>query len=419
MAKNKYDEGFVSFDPEELKNAAEQAHPNAEAYDLLWEATYTSAHVSVKDKTKGEVDLDDVYPITAEETAEMERLLDEAGKAVKDPSDHQFKANSDELREIIAWSKRRHWKFNWRVIAGVIVSVFLLQMCSDGKKQDVADDQKLVDRVAAWEKPATPFKKYTLEELGEATNIYNYDITIANAENWHRYRCIQLAQRHFGANKEIETNHQRLDTAQVKSNIERYKKNIAEATEQRAEYAKAFEQMRDASFEDIQEDALNEMKEKLSKSQSSAGWVKFWNIFFLLLIPVYIFAARPYGYTISRHRKEAAYLGKIEKIGLWLSGGLLAASAGIGFVDIVTKWSDGSTTREDDGTGILRLAIKLGLLAAAVLVFCFVSCFMMLYATITGLIRNYNWSNVKRQVATAGSAAATAVNNAREKRSKK
>lgn len=48
---------------------------------------------------------------------------------------------------------------------------------------------------------------------------------------------------------------------------------------------------------------------------------------------------------------------------MWLSGGMLAIEGGIGFVDIVTKWSDGSTTREDDGTGPVRLVIKVLLIA--------------------------------------------------------
>ncbi|MBQ1218878.1 MAG: hypothetical protein IIX76_02805, partial [Bacteroidales bacterium] len=105
--------------------------------------------------------------------------------------------------------------------------------------------------------------------------------------------------------------------------------------------------------------------------------------------------------------KEANTMSKIEKIGLWLSGGLFAAGAGIGFVDIVTKWSDGSTSRSDDGTGPVRLAIKLGLFAAAVLVFCAVSCFLMLYATITGLKRNYDWGAVKAKAVEASEAIKT------------
>jgi hypothetical protein len=166
-----------------------------------------------------------------------------------------------------------------------------------------------------------------------------------------------------------------------------------------------FETLHEASFKKLQKMALAELDEEVDEAKSAKRFVMFWNIFFILLIPVYIFAARPYGYTISRHRREAANLGKLEKIGLWLSGGLLAAGAGIGFVDVVTKWSDGSETRSDDGTGPARLAIKVGLFALAVVVFCCVSCFLMLYATITGLIRNYDWSEVKGKVASASQAA--------------
>ena len=78
---------------------------------------------------------------------------------------------------------------------------------------------------------------------------------------------------------------------------------------------------------------------------------------------------------------------------------------GISFVNVVTKWSDGSTTSRDDGTGPARLAIQFCLFVAAALVFCAVSCFLMLYATITGLIRNYNWKEVKAKAVNAGKAA--------------
>lgn len=57
----------------------------------------------------------------------------------------------------------------------------------------------------------------------------------------------------------------------------------------------------------------------------------------------------------------------------------------IGFVNVVTKWSDDSTTSEDDGTGAARVGLKIGLLIAALAVICIVACFLMLYSTIMGL----------------------------------
>lgn len=171
------------------------------------------------------------------------------------------------------------------------------------------------------------------------------------------------------------------------------------------ETKKQFEKLQKADFKELKEMAMDEAEEIIDEKKSDAKFVKFWNIFFLLLIPVYIFAARPYGYTISRYRLEADGLNAIEKIGLWLSGGLLSAGMGISFVNVVTKWSDGSTTSRDDGTGPARLAIQFGLFVAAALVFCAVSCFLMLYATITGLIRNYNWKEVKAKAVNAGKAA--------------
>jgi hypothetical protein len=57
----------------------------------------------------------------------------------------------------------------------------------------------------------------------------------------------------------------------------------------------------------------------------------------------------------------------------------------------------------------MRLALKVGLFLAAVAVFCAVSCFLMLYATISGLIRNYNWTNIKNKVVDISSTAAEQI----------
>jgi hypothetical protein len=65
------------------------------------------------------------------------------------------------------------------------------------------------------------------------------------------------------------------------------------------------------------------------------------------------------------------------------------------FPDTVVKthWSDGSTSthREGDPTNYIILALKIGLFILAVIVVCFISCFLMTYKTITGLRRNYDW----------------------------
>ena len=60
---------------------------------------FTSSHVSVRDKERGEVEIDDIYPITLEEANEMEHLLDQAESVAGNPRDTFFQ---DRLREYVA-----------------------------------------------------------------------------------------------------------------------------------------------------------------------------------------------------------------------------------------------------------------------------------------------------------------------------
>ena len=61
MAKSKkipkgnkaYEQGYVSFSPEDLENRAKDDTVNSEAYVLLDKAMFTSSHVSVRDKERG------------------------------------------------------------------------------------------------------------------------------------------------------------------------------------------------------------------------------------------------------------------------------------------------------------------------------------------------------------------------------
>lgn len=396
------EDGYVSFDPDELKNATQEGDPNDEAYELLWEATCVSSHVDDVDKATGHTEEDNIYPTTPEEVDAMEDLVNRAEAALKEPNE-EFSQRVSELREIIKWSRKRHWKLNWRVVVGVLISVFALYMITDSRDGDVQKELNNVEQVENWEE--MPLTYFNLDSLGQTKYVFPKD-KYATVKIWHEQAQRIVAWDYNSAKVSIPQNEAELQKPDLSESLkEFYTKQLKNNKKKLKENLEKYEELQDASFKKLQKMALAELDEEVDEAKSSKRFVMFWNIFFILLIPVYIFAARPYGYTISRHRREAANLGKLEKIGLWLSGGLFAAGAGIGFVDIVTKWSDGSESREDDGTGPVRLAIKVGLFALAVIVFCCVSCFLMLYATITGLIRNYDWKVVKAKAVSAGKAA--------------
>ena len=384
--KQRKEEGYVSFNPEELKTG----NQNLEAYNLLWEACCVSSHMDDVKKHSSNVDDDDIYPTSAEESQKMEDLVNQAEKAIEN-RDGEISARISELRHIIDWSKTRHWKLNWTVILGVIISVFILNMCSDDKQADVNKVNKSIEKIQNWKNENISIE---MEKFKGAKWVYPQD-PYATAKIWKENQLRNTAIAHYNAIRDIEYNKAELEKHKDDNLKDFYEKEILNNEKKYKEKLEYYNKLNNADIETVKEMALESIEGKLQEKEADAAWVKFWSIFFLVLIPVYIFAARPHGYTISRYRREASTLNLIEKIGLWLSGGLFTAGASIGFVNIVTKWSDGSTTRSDDGTGVMRLLFKVGFFVAAVLVFCAVSCFLMLYATITGLIRNYNWKEIK------------------------
>ena len=396
--KNNLEDGYLSFDPEELKNATQQGHPNDEAYELLWEATCVSSHVNDVDKAAGTTDEENVYPTSAEEVDKMEELVDKAAQALKEP-DSAFSQRVGELRDIIEWSRKRHWQFNWRIIAGAIVSAFLLPMFLGADQNHVRELQNNVAKVNKLE-PVELVHFDNMEEL-LVSNIkgcdskYEYD----SPTNWYNSSLHFIAWHYTESTKDIEQCEAQLKDPEMEWRYESIKEHLPKAKKRKEEAVERFEKIKDFDYEDVKKAALEEAEARVAGAEFADAFVNFIVICFVLIIPLYVIATRPYGYMVSRHRREAKYMGKLEKFALWLSGGMLAAEAGIGFVDIVKEWSDGSTTREDDGTGAVRLAIKVALIAGAVIVYCTVSSILMIYATITGLIRNYDWKEIKNKLA--------------------
>ncbi len=389
--KKAYEQGYVSFTPEDLKESAANTPANDEAYGFLDAAMFTSSHIKTKDKERGVVDIDDVYPITLEETLEMESLLDKADAAVKDRNDNFYHERSGELRGIVEWSKKRHWNFSWLLILGVFISMFFFMSNADSDEKQLQRAEAELEAIEGWTEMDTTL---SLSDHKDAPSNDLYNVRSKNANNYKAYELGQLANQYHNDLKSQANYIQRADTATTDDRRESYLASAKESEKAAEEKKAKFEELNKMKFDEIKEMAVEEQEEYVDAMSSSSTFSTILKWFFILLIPVYIFADRPYGYTMSRHRTEAKVLGGLRKVGMWLSAGLFGAGASIGFVDVVTKWSDGSTTREDDGTGPARLAIKIGLFIAAVIVFCATSCIIVIYTTIVGLIRNYDWKAI-------------------------
>ncbi len=371
--KNSCNEGYVSFTSDDLKNSAEQAPNNEEAYGYLDKAMAIA------------------YPTTLEETLEMEKYLKLADEAVQDRNDNYYRSCADELRDIADWSKKRHWNFSWLLIVGVIVTVFLVNLWSEQKVKDLEEERAVLAKIESWEE-----QELTLEMAPEGmdSSYDRYKVQFNSANDYKSYWLAFHNNCYFDYIKSVEEERAKLDTASTRE-MKSIIKEAAERWQSEADEAKErFETMNAMNFKQLRKYAIEEQQEEIDEAAGDSRFAKFLFIFFIILIPVYIFADRPYGYTITRHREETELVGGIQKIGYILAGGLASMGAGIGFVDVITKWSDGSTTRSDDGTGPARLVLKAFLFFAAILVFCAVSCFVVVYTTIMGLIRNYDWKTI-------------------------
>ena len=151
--------------------------------------------------------------------------------------------------------------------------------------------------------------------------------------------------------------------------------------------------------------AVKEYKAEVKAARVAVRIVSFIAFLAFLLIPLYIMASYQYGYVQVKYEKEAALLEKIRVWGYSIAGALFGAGLMMNFLPdyiVTTRWSNGTVTkeRETDPANIIILVLKLGLVLAALVVLCAVSFFLVLYSTVTGLYRNYNWKQIMGEVKT-------------------
>lgn len=392
-------DGYLSFDIIEVKKLSESDSPNAEAYGYLYQAVTTQAGTD-----KG---IDDIYPETALETEQMRALVDKARKARVDMSDQYLKICLDELDEILDWSSTRHWNFQWQVILGVILTVAFLSWRVDQKQESVEHDQELVAEVENWEETDTVLNwDTTPDDLYSPAGFVNY--AHLSAKNFKLLSLYEQKSYYASAVEAADEYAAKADTAQSRDVRKSLEERRDESLDHAKEYRKEFDRINKMDFKDIKKMALDEYGSWLKSSKAEKRAVRAWNIFFIILIPVYIFAERPYGYTMTRTRAESSTLRGISKFTYALSAMMMSSAASISWIQTVRKYSDGRTESTlDAGTNAHVMIMKACLYIAAFALVCVVSCILMLYMTIQGLRRNYNWAPLLAKAKNAASSAAS------------
>ena len=378
--------GYLSFDIGEVKRLSESDSPNAEAYGYLYQAVTTQPGTP-----KG---INDVYPQTAQETAQMQALLQKAKDARADKSDSYFDFCVADLEAVLDWSSHRHWNFQWQVILGVILTLLFLSWRADRKQKDVDMNQELVSAVEAWAPADTTLN-------WDETPLYDYDpISSAMIRDGHQspisYKLYNLyMQKHYYASsmEYAEDYAARADTASTADIRKRLEKSAEESRASAREHREEFDRINGMDFKEIQKMALHEYGVWVEGAERGRRAVRGWSIFFIILIPLYIFAERPYGYTITRTRAESETLSGISKLAFALGAMMYGSASAIPWLEKIVTYSNGHTAREQDaGENAPVILMKIILYG------------VMVYMTAAGLWRNYDWAQMLAKVKAAASA---------------
>ena len=181
-----HENGYVSFTQDDLKEKMKANPANEKAYEFLDAAMCTSSHITIEDENQQTVNIDDVYPCSEAECDEMDRLLDRAQAEVKDKNDQFFKERYDELREIVSWSRKKHWTFKWSLIAGCILSIFIMFYISEQVASDRQAIEAKVESIKNWQKQDT-----TIAFADCRTDSLVYSLAVANIHKAHKLGTIK------------------------------------------------------------------------------------------------------------------------------------------------------------------------------------------------------------------------------------
>ena len=163
------------------------------------------------------------------------------------------------------------------------------------------DRQAVVAAVENWEEADTVLLWESTPDQGDA----GFELAKYGHQGPVMYKYLTLCDKKISYTRYMKSSEEyaaKADTARSKEtrrSLEKQSKEYASAAE---DYRKEFDEINAMGFKKIQKMALDEYGSWLKSSKADKRAVRAWNIFFILLIPVYIFSQRPYGYTITRTR---------------------------------------------------------------------------------------------------------------------
>ena len=383
--------GAVGFTMDDVRQVQDQKDSvNAKAYEYMVEAMSVSANYMGDTINEEGVRMDDVYPTTYEETMKMDELLDKSERALKDENDEEYNKMIVDLRGIVGWSRRRHFNFSWGIIFGTIITIAAVIYWAQGDKQTKEQRKAQMEAVKAWQLPGDE----NGIDYNKMMDTIDYSMQWKGAAEYKAYQMKSMNERLLDYQKTAAADRAKADTASTKESKKNYLE-YAKKYDKKAEKAqKELTEIQGWDLKDAQKAALKRQKAWYRQASKAAAFSYVLMIFFLLLIPLYIFANHSWGYVITRTREEQELLDKIKKWGYRAAAGLFGAAAAMeATTEYRVHWSDGSKSTEYE-TNWFVVALKVALLVAALVIVAVVSTGIMLYSTIVGLKRNYDWKAI-------------------------
>jgi hypothetical protein len=371
---------------------------NAEAWDHLDEAMFTSSLISDKEREKGVVDDgEDIYPRTKEEALHMDEELKLAMETAQEPDEENFAERYGMLREIVDWSLKRHSTWKWSLIAGALLGAGIFYYFKNDQEETIRRAKIEREQVKEWhaiDVVQTPFDKCPDQHANNA-----YSLRLSAADKYKMYKLIDLKSSVEYNQKSSKEYGLRADTAKLAENKEKYlnnQKSYAEtAVKKRAEY----DSINAMDFTQIHEMAQQDLARRVESEVSHGNTLYGYMVYLLILIPLYIITGYPHGYSITRHRRRSGCMNIFRKVGFGIASFCFGAGLAMSLLpdDIVkTTYSDGHTETRNDSNpaNLVILALKFGLMIVGAFIFCFVASVIMTIETFYGLLENFNWKGL-------------------------
>ncbi|MBP5346221.1 MAG: hypothetical protein J6Y99_08410 [Bacteroidales bacterium] len=384
--------GYISFTQEELRQQALASRKNAEAYRLLEAAMSTRSNITQTDADGNTVFIEDVYPCTRQECDEMDGLLRQAEEAVRDPSDAAFRERLKELRAIVEWSRRKHWTIKRSLVFGCIITILLVFLYNFGFCKSDDSDYGLQDMVRNWSEQDTSIIWSQCEKKNDRVNFESavqYKISRLQYYKFEYENVLSKADKERGRMEHASRQHDK-DSLLV----------LLQKREQEMGQIKAdYDALNHMSFHRLQESVLQQMKVEIGLPPIPEDWVLAYLIACGVVIPLYIYTSRQWGYYISLHRHEERKFNAFERFGFSLMESLLGKGVTTAFLPDYEAISPQPKNRKYIPVNFFILLLQAVVMFPCILVYCVFSLFTMAFATVVAIKRNYTWHRLAEKAA--------------------